>query len=377
MELETVPVLAGLIGQPRAVRLLNAGLRAPAGAYLFSGPAGVGKREAASLFAAALICPQGCGQCNACSRALRGLHPDVQTFAPEGYTFPVETIREVVGSASQSPMEAQRRVIIIEEADRILERSQNALLKALEEPHGRLVWVLVADSVDAFLPTVVSRCQLIDFVPVAEGALREALSLKTGLSESEAGWMVKAARGNVSLASQLASDPVARGVRDLAIGVATSVDTPEGALAVIDRVAELAAEAKTAREQVQSTELAAFDESSGKARGTASIRKRITDRHKRELRRVETEVFNELCGWMGAAFRDLAAAAVGAPDAIVQIDRASDIAAASGALPASRWLHLAEACVDARLSIRDNANAPLALESLVLEHQSAHALQRG
>lgn len=358
--------LSGIVGQPRAVRILSAAARGPAGSYLLTGPAGVGKKQAALAFAAATICPDGCGVCAVCDRVIRGLHPDVGTYAPEGYTFPVETIREAVASAAQSPMEADRRVIIIEEADRILERSQNALLKALEEPHPRLTWVLVADSIDAFLPTVISRCQVVTFVQVASEDLASAL-VDSGVPASETEWIVRSARGNVALAKRLATDPVTKSVRATAIQIATSPLTGESALDHIDRVTALAGEAKTAAEGAQAAELAAYDASAGTGRGTASMRKRITDRHKRELRRVETEVYNDLCSWLGLAYRDLAACATGGPDVVVQTDAASEISEASGRLPAAAWLDLADAAIAAKTSIRDNANAPMMAESLVLQ----------
>lgn len=358
--------LSGIVGQPRAVRILSAASRGPAGSYLLTGPAGVGKRQAALALAAATICPDGCGACGICDRVMRGLHPDVAVYAPEGYTFPVETIREVVASAAQSPMEADRRVIILEEADRIIERSQNALLKALEEPHPRLVWVLVADSIDAFLPTVVSRCQVVNFVQVASEDLASAL-VDAGIPSSETEWIVRSARGNVALARRLATDPVTRAVRTAAIQIATSPLTGDGALDHIDRVASLAAEAKSAAEQAQAAELAAYDSSAGTGRGTAAMRKRITDRHKRELRRVETEVYNDLCSWLGLTYRDLAACAAGGSDALVQTDAASQISDASRRLPPAAWLALAEAAIEAKTSIRDNANAAMTVEHLVLK----------
>lgn len=358
--------LSGIVGQPRAVRVLSAAARGPAGSYLLTGPAGVGKKQAALALAAATVCPNGCGTCAICDRVMRGLHPDVAVYAPEGYTFPVETIREVVASAAQSPMEAERRVIILEEADRIIERSQNALLKALEEPHPRLTWVLVADSIDAFLPTVISRCQVVTFVQVASEDLASAL-VEAGVPDSETGWIVRSARGSVALAKRLVADPVTRSVRAAAIQIATSPLSGDAVLDHVDRVATLAAEAKSAAEEAQAAELAAYDASAGTGRGTAAMRKRITDRHKRELRRVETEVYNDLCSWLGLTYRDLAACATGGPDAVVQTDAVSEIADASGRLPPSAWLDLADAAIAAKTSIRDNANAAMMLEHLVLQ----------
>jgi DNA polymerase-3 subunit delta' len=126
---------ARVVGQDRVVAALRAAAIQPGDAYLFDGPPGTGKEEAARVFAAAILCPDQCGTCATCGRVLRGIHPDVVVLEPEGYTYPIEAIRDAVAQASLSPMEGARRVMVVEEADRIVERSQNALLKALEEPN--------------------------------------------------------------------------------------------------------------------------------------------------------------------------------------------------------------------------------------------------
>src|SRR5688500_13183715 len=166
------------MGHPRAASVLKGAAGRPTGTYLFVGSPGVGKRNAARVFAAALVCPEACGECNTCRRVLAGLHPDVTILQPEGYTFPVEVLRATAQAASQTPIEAEHRVFIIQEADRIPERSQNALLKALEEPNRSVIWILLAHAVQPFLPTILSRCQIVDFPPIAEAAMLALLQTR-------------------------------------------------------------------------------------------------------------------------------------------------------------------------------------------------------
>ena len=141
-------------------------------AYLFTGGAGSGKRRAAQVLAAALNCltrpGEGCADCDPCAKIEQGIHPDVVTLEREGPSqqVPIETIRrEVVARVGLPPHEAKVRVFIIEEATALALPSANALLKTLEEPPARTMFVLATTSPDLLLPTIRSRCQRIVFGP--------------------------------------------------------------------------------------------------------------------------------------------------------------------------------------------------------------------
>src|SRR5205807_2133339 len=209
-----------LVGQDRVTATLRAAASLPGDAYLFAGPPGTGKEEAARVFAAAILCPEHCGTCTICGRVLRGIHPDVVILEPEGYTYPIEAIREAVAQAALSPMEGTRRINVVEEADRIVERSQNALLKALEEPNPSVTWVLVTSMLQPVLPTILSRCQVVEFVPVPEEALSAIVRTRGLLSDEEADLVVRAARGDLERALALVGNESARALRRLAIDTA-------------------------------------------------------------------------------------------------------------------------------------------------------------
>ncbi|MGH2767375.1 MAG: ATP-binding protein [Actinomycetota bacterium] len=349
----------------RTLDLLQRSARRPGDSYLFLGPRGVPKEAAARAFATAAVCAEACGaggacgECSCCSRALRGIHPDVAWFSPEGFTYPVELVREMAASASQTPMEAPRRVMIVEEADRMAERSQNALLKALEEPHARLTWVLVADSLELFSPTIPSRCQIVEFAPVPEETVRAQLAGLARISPpGEVDRIVRAARGNLEQALALAGDEQARSLRALAIDAATTDGpTTAWALATAERalgLARAAREAKQAELEAEST-----------ARGGASAR--AAERHRRVLRRVETEVLVDFLGWLAGAFRDLAAISSGAdPSAITSPDRTDDLGRAATGRPAAFGLEMIDACLAAQLALRQNAEPGMVVESVLL-----------
>lgn len=155
-------------GQKPALALLQRALAQEriAHAYLFAGPAGVGKRTIARLFAQGLVCAGGerpCGSCAACRRAAHGNHPDIHWIEPLGASIRIEQVRELRRNAALRPYEAQRKVFVLAGADAMTEQAQNALLKTLEEPPGEAVLILIADAASRLRETIVSRTQMVRF----------------------------------------------------------------------------------------------------------------------------------------------------------------------------------------------------------------------
>ena len=141
-----------IVGQSKAIDTLTKALHSPTHAWLFTGPPGSGRSNIAKAFAASLICPnQGCGICTDCQTALLGSHPDVEIFATEGVTIKVDEIRELVSRSTWGATIAPWRITIIEDSDRMTESAANALLKAIEEPASRSIWLLCAPTSDDVL----------------------------------------------------------------------------------------------------------------------------------------------------------------------------------------------------------------------------------
>lgn len=344
-------------GRTRA--LLESYSQRSGGSYLFIGPQGAGMSEAAEIFAAAIMCPDDDGDCEICRRTIARVHPDARFFEPEGFTYPVETIREITTSASHSPLEGATRVFVIAEADRIAERSQNALLKSLEEPNASVTWVLLGRSLDMFLPTILSRCRVVEFPSLSEAAIRDEV---VAAGEATPDTIVRAARGDLHRALALAGKGAASALTDLAKQVVLEAEpTPSWALSISDAVATVAKTQREVLERQHATQL----EEADLAKGAGAVRKRITDRHKREVRRVESEVFMMFLSILGDTFRDLAALGLGAPDDAL-ISRRSDLSEVATAEP-SFWLSMSAACDETRLAVMENAVATLAIESLLLD----------
>lgn len=353
------------VGHPRVLKVLQGAAGRPTGTYLLVGSPGAGKSTAARVLAAALICPDACGECHRCERVFRQLHPDVMVLQPEGYTHPVEVLRSAAAAAAQTPIEAPHRVFIIEEADRIPERSQNALLKALEEPNASVVWILLTDAVDAFLPTVLSRCQVIEFPPVGEHALLRQLKTGYSLSEAEAAELVDIAHADPDAIIRLIEQPEEAQLRTRARRLAMVEDlTLAEALKAAEGVMDLATQARSRVEKVQAQRLAELTEVSGKE-GLATWKKRQAERDKRRLRRVESEVQTSFLYWMAVTCRELAALSSGGETLPAPAPDPQLRAAAIRRSP-SFWVDTMQRCLDAQLAVRNNANAALVLETLLL-----------
>src|SRR6476620_1500429 len=204
---ETVPE------QHEAKRLLAAALQeGPAHAYLFHGPAGVGKRELARRFAAELLGDH--------LRVERVSHPDLYLLEPLGEQIRIDDVRELRRDLHMRPFEGERRVYLVFGADSLNEDAADALLKDLEEPPPYAVVVLVAERLGPLPETIRSRCQLVPFRRLSEPALRHAIATHAaGLSEAEIAMLARAAGGRLGRALQLL-DPAETRRREALIGVA-------------------------------------------------------------------------------------------------------------------------------------------------------------
>ncbi len=174
-------------------------------AYLFSGPAGTGKRTLADICARALLCRSSgekpCDECSACKRYLSGNHPDIHRIVPEK-SIRIEEIRTLIDALSVHPYEGGRHVVLIENAEKMTPQAQNALLKTLETPPGDAVFFLMTDQMTSLLPTIISRCRIVRFsVLEEEDAVR--VLVKGGLEEKRARLLSRLSQGSVGRALEM------------------------------------------------------------------------------------------------------------------------------------------------------------------------------
>jgi len=322
-------LFADIVGQEMAVSLLSRALEQGAShAYLFSGPPGVGKSEAALAFAAGLACAEGgCGGCNTCRRVLEGLHPDVEVITPEGNVIRKEEITEINLHAVYRPYEAKAKVYIFLEADSFNAEAANAFLKTLEEPPGHVHFILVTDRPERLLPTIASRCQPVMFSPVPVPAMAADLMSRFGLTEQKATLIARVAGGDLAYARELATSESARRQRDRLLDLAR--DLPSAGLmdtqVALDEVMATVESRAGERTRDLEEELARRLEWAGDARTKSWLKKRHEENVKRQQRRLRTQglqvVTRVFAGW----YRDLALVSTGAEEAVLNQDRLEEL----------------------------------------------------
>ncbi|MGB7982680.1 MAG: DNA polymerase III subunit delta' [Candidatus Nanopelagicales bacterium] len=180
-------------------------------AWLLTGPPGSGRSTAARVFAAALQCPEGgCGTCASCRDVLAGAHADVDQFTPEKLQITAEESLELIRRAAMTPIMGRWNVLIVEDADRLNDVSGNALLKSLEEPSPRTVWILCSPTAEDVLPTIVSRTRAVRLVTPSTAEVADALVRREGIDRAVASFAARAAQGHIGRARALARDEAVR-----------------------------------------------------------------------------------------------------------------------------------------------------------------------
>jgi DNA polymerase III subunit delta' len=293
-------------------------------AWLFTGPPGSGRSVAARAFAAALLCENGgCGQCASCHQVLAGTHADLLLVRPEGLSYGVKQTRDLVLRAAGKPTGGRWRVILFEDADRCTEQAANALLKAIEEPAPRTVWLLCAPSAGDLVPTIRSRCRVVTLVVPSSAAVASVLIERDGIEPAKALAAARAAQGHIGRARRLALDASAAQRRAEVLRVpaqATSLGPALSAAAALVRTAE--EEAKAVTEELDEPEREALrrafgEGSSGKGvakalRGMAGAMKDLEDRQKSRATRVKRDTLDQALLELALFYRDVLMVQVGA-----------------------------------------------------------------
>jgi len=243
--LDFEPIWSELLGQPEAVsQLRQAVFEKSAGlqhAWLLTGPPGSGRSIAAVSFAAALLCDQaGCGQCKSCKMVQSGSHPDVSVLATEKVIISIEEIRQLVSSSHFGGSMGQYQIMIIEDADRMSERSSNVLLKALEEPPEGTVWLLCAPSEADMLPTIRSRVRKVALKQPSTETVSDLLVARDGIAPNLARQVAAEAQGHIGMALRLATSSEARARRKETLVAAIQIDSIPKAMMTAERWLELA-----------------------------------------------------------------------------------------------------------------------------------------
>jgi DNA polymerase III subunit delta' len=386
------PVFDDLVGQEPVVAQLKQAAAAAAGllrggpslgmthAWLFTGPPGSGRSVAARAFAAALLCPdQGCGHCPSCHQVRAGTHPDLMLVRPDGLSYGVKQTRDLVLRAAGAPSGGRWQVVLFEDADRATEQAANALLKAIEEPSPRTVWLLCAPSAEELVTTIRSRCRLVTLRTPPASAVAGVLSRRDGVDPAVALAAARAAQGHIGRARRLATDPEAAQRRDEVLRVPariTSLGSALSAAAGLVKAAEQEAAAVTEEMNVPERDALrkAFGEgSTGKGvakavRGAAGALKDLEDRQKSRATRLKRDALDRALLDLAAFYRDVLVIQLGAG---ADLDLASaghedELRQVAAGTTAESTVRRIEAIMTCRERLEVNVAPLLAVEELTL-----------
>jgi DNA polymerase-3 subunit delta' len=233
--------------------------------WLFTGPPGSGRSNAAIAFAAALLCEKGgCNVCINCLTVKDGSHADIELIRTEGLSIKVDEVRELITRTSWSPSVGNYRVVVIEDADRLTESAANALLKVIEEPGARTVWLLCAPTLTDVIPTIRSRCRQLSLRTPSVAAVTKLLIERDGIDPKMAEFAASAAQGHIGRAKYLATNEEARKTREKILNIPSTVKDLASAFVAANTFLELAKEqAKVESETRDEVELTKLKESYG------------------------------------------------------------------------------------------------------------------
>jgi DNA polymerase-3 subunit delta' len=367
-----------LVGQDSAVATLQRAVTEPGAmthAWVLTGPPGSGRSVAARAFAAALECPKhGCGECRECRTAIEGSHADVDVVATEGLSIKVEQARELAQLAALRPSVGPWRVIVVEDADRLTERAADALLKAVEEPAPRTVWVLCAPSLEDVVITIRSRSRHVRLRTPPVEAVAELLHRRDGVELPMAMYAARAAQSHVGLARRLARDEDARIRRRDVTALAAKVrgvGDALGAAADLAAIAEdesgAASAERDAAERQRLMELLGVDPAArtqpphvrSQLAGLEKEQKARATRHSRDV--LDRSLVDLL-----SVYRDALVLHSGAQLGLVNQDSLPLVQQVARAMAPEQLLVAIEAIATARERIGLNVAPLLALESMAL-----------
>ncbi|MFF0385469.1 DNA polymerase III subunit delta' [Streptomyces sp. NPDC004286] len=351
-------------------------------AWLFTGPPGAGRNQAARAFAAALQCVSpdralggtpGCGFCDGCHTALLGTHADVSSVAAVGAEILVKDMRDTVRKSFTSPANGRWQIILVEDAERLNEKSANAVLKAVEEPAPRTVWLLCAPSIEDVLPTIRSRCRHLNLRTPPVGAVADMLVRRDGVEPDVAAAAARATQGHVDRARRLATDPEARRRRASVLKLPLRLDEVGACLKAAQELVDAAAEdAKQLAEEMDGKETDELKAALGAAqggrlpRGTAGVIKDLEDMQKRRRTRTQRDSLDVALGDLTGFYRDVLALQLGSRLAIANEDAEDSLQRVARAGSPESTLRRIEAIAACRDALDRNVAPLLAVEAMTM-----------
>ncbi|GAB3679405.1 DNA polymerase III subunit delta' [Saccharopolyspora tripterygii] len=395
-EVPATGVWAEVVGQPDAVGILHAaadaarrqvrGESVPPGAmthaWLFTGPPGSGRSIAARAFAAALECEDpgtpGCGRCTGCRTVLQGTHADVKLVVPEGLSISVAEMRALVQAAARRPSTGQWRVVLIEDSDRLTEGAANALLKAVEEPPARTVFLLCApsDHPEDVSVTIRSRCRVLQLRTPLANSIAEVLRERDDIDPQLAEWAAEVCGGHIGRARRLATDEQARERREsvlrIPLGLQRFSDVFTAASGLVKLAETEAVTANEDRNESEREELKTAMGAGGTGKGTASATrganaalKELEKRQKSRATRSQRDALDLALVDLAGFYRDVLVTRTGSGAVLNHPDFARSSAKAAAEWTSESTLRRLEAVLACRTALTQNVKPLIAVEAML------------
>ena len=343
-------------------------------AWLFTGPPGSGRSNAAIAFAAALVCKDGgCSKCVDCMSTITGSHADVELIKTEGLSIKIDEIRELISRASWAPSVAAWRLVVIEDADRLTDSAANALLKVIEEPGLRTVWLLCAPTLTDVLPTIRSRCRHLPLRTPSTKAITKLLIERDSIDLAIAEFVAKASGGHIGRARRLATDTNAKENRKNIMKLPFTIKDIASAFKAAQYLVEAAkADALADSEAKNELEIAKLKEAWGAsgsklATGGSKAVKELEKEQKSRSTRMVRDYLDRALLDLSTLYRDVLLFQSGSDDSLINEDLRSEISRLATIEGPAQTLKKIEAILKTRCNLAQNTAPLLLIEALMCE----------
>ena len=378
-------VFDDLVGQEHIIEILQGAVAASrtgeesqemTHAWVFTGPPGSGRSSAAVAFAQALICPNnGCGSCNDCNSAKTHGHPDVEIIRTEGLSIKVEEVRELLTRVAWAPSMGGWRVVVMEDADRLTESAANALLKAIEEPGTRTVWLLCAPTLHDVLPTIRSRCRHLQLRTPSLDAVTNVLINRDHIAPGMADFAARVSQGHIGRAKYLATNESVRSNRKTIMQLPLQLGSLAAAFQAAQTLVDLATtDANTSAEERDEKEIEKLQEAYGKGAtgrgmatgGAKAVKELEKEQKSRSTRMVRDSIDGALLD-IATFYRDVMMVQSGNTDSMINTDMREQIESYAAKSPSHSTINKINAIMDARENLARNAAPLVTCEALMCQ----------
>ena len=372
--IDQTEVISILEDAVEASRMVDNKTQSMTNTWLFTGPPGSGRSNAAIAFAAALGCKDGgCSECNDCMSTIIGTHADVELIKTAGLSIKIDEVRELISRASWAPSVANYRVVVMEDADRLTESAANALLKVIEEPGLRTIWLLCAPTLTDVLPTIRSRCRHLSLRTPSTKAIAKLLIERDGVESSTADFVARASGGHIGRARRLATDSTARENRSNIMKLPFMIKDVSSAFKAAQFLVDAAkADALVDAEKKDEDEISKLKEAWGATgsklvAGGAKVVKELEKEQKSRSTRMVRDYLDRALLDLSTLYRDVLLVQSNSVDSLINQDLISQINQLAQATKPEQTIRKIEAILKTRRNLAQNAAPLLLIEALMCE----------